>query len=108
MLAKAKFDALRSLGFASISGSYADIGDPFEAPVRALFIANATDGDMFISLDGGVTDHLFMLAGTFQLYDVGANVQPADDKYVLPVGTQCSVKQSTAPTQKGVYISALR
>ena len=108
MVAKAVFDEIRSLGFAGISGSYANIGSALTKMARAFIAVNDTDGDMMISLDGGTTDHLYLPAGSFQLFDVGANAQQADDKYVLEIGTQFAVKQVTAPTEKSIYISVLR
>lgn len=108
MVARASFDTLRSLAAGSISGSYANIGTATTREFRAFMVNNATDGDLVISLDGGTTDHLFMPAGSFQLYDVGANAQQFDDKFVLPVGTQFAVKLSTAATTKSVYVSVLQ
>jgi len=108
MVAKAKFDAIRSLGFASISGSYANLGTALTKMCRAFILVNDTDGDIMISLDGGTLDHLYIPAGSFQLFDVGSNAQQEDDKYVLPIGTQFAVKQVTAPTVKSVYLSILR
>lgn len=108
MVAVADFDAVRELAFGSISGSYADVGSALDVPVRAFLIANNTDGDMMFSLDGGTTDHLFVGAGNFVLFDVQANLGPKDDKYVLAVGTQFAVKQISAPTENSVYVSVLQ
>lgn len=108
MVAKAVFDGIRTLGFAGISGSYANVGTATTKECRAFIIVNDTDGDLLFSLDGGTTDHLYLPGGSFQLFDVGANSQQFDDKFVLPVGTQFAVKQVTAPTEKSVYISVLR
>ena len=108
MVAKAKFDAIRSLGFASITGAYANLGTALTKMCRAFILVNDTDGDLMISLDGGITDHLYLPAGSFQLFDVGSNAQQEDDKFVLPVGTQFAVQQVTVPTVKAVYLSILR
>lgn len=105
---KAEFNAIRSLGFASISGTYADIGTPTSDKVCCFRIINSTDGDMFFSLDGGLTDHFFLPAGTFVLYDVRSNQKKvASDDFVLPIGTQFAVKQSTAATEKSVYVECM-
>lgn len=107
MVARANFDEIRSLGFAGISGSYADVGDPLEFPARGFCITNNTQGDMMFTLDGS-TDNIFVAGGAFKLWDVQSNINPQfDDKFVLPVGTQFSVKQITAPVSGDVYIEVL-
>ena len=108
MVAKALFDELRSLGFGSISGSYANVGSATTAPCRAFAISNGTDGDMIFSDDGGTTDKFFVGAGAYKVWDVEANASQADDKFVLEVGTQFAVKQVTAPTSGSVYVEVLR
>ena len=100
------FDALRSLAFGSISGTYAAIGTPFDYPVRLICISNNTDGDIILSTNA-VTDMLFIPAGSFKLFDFNTNRKNVDQMWVLPVGTQFYVKQSTAPTENSVYIEAL-
>lgn len=100
------FDELRSLAFGGISGSYAAIGTPFEHPVRLICISNNTDGDVVLSTDG-VTDMLFIAAGSFKLFDLNTNRKHSDQVWVLPTGTQFYVKQVTAPTEDSVYIEAL-
>jgi len=53
-------------------------------------------------------DKIFVAAGGFKLWDVQANINPQfDDKYVLPVGTQFSVKQLEAPVSGSVYIEII-
>lgn len=101
----ARVDALRSLGFASISGTYAAVGTPFAHAMRIIRIINNTNGDMFFSFDG-TTDNLFVPANSFVLYDIAANDDPTD-QFRLSKGTQIYVKQSTAPTSGSVYIEAI-
>jgi len=108
MVAKAKFDTIRSLGFAAISGTYVDLGTALTKMCRAFILVNDTDGDIMISLDGGVTDNLYLPSGSFQLFDVSSNSLQEDDKFVLPIGTQFSAKSITTPTVKSVYLSILR
>ena len=108
MVAKAVFDEIRSLGFAGISGTYANIGVPLAKLPRAFCITNSTDGDLMVSDDGGVTDKFFLSAGSYKTWDIQANMNAHDDdKYVLPIGTQFAVKQVTAPTEKSIYIEIL-
>lgn len=106
MVAKAVFDRIRSLGFGSISGTYASVGGVTTRLVRVFKISNNTQGDMFFTTNDS-QDEMFVAAGSFTLYDVQSNANGKDDKYVLPIGTQFSVKQITAPVEKAVYIEIL-
>ena len=104
MVAIAKLDELRSLAFGGISGSYAAVGSPSEHLIRIFCITNNTEGDMIFTTDSS-RDELFVPAGCFKLIDVQSNINPQfDDRYVLPIGTQFYVKQSTAPVSGSVYI----
>jgi hypothetical protein len=112
----ADFDVLRTLGFASISASYAAVGGPFTHLVRAVTFINATAGDLFFALTPGSTplsdgtaDKIFIPAGTSRVYDIAsdANELTNTNSFVLPKGTQIWVRQSTAPTSKSVYIECL-
>lgn len=107
MVARAFFDEIRSLGFAGISGSYADVGSPLEFNWRGVCFTNNTQGDVFFT-DDVTKDKIFVKAGSFKLWDVQANMNAQfDDKYVLPIGTQFSVKQITAPVSGSVYIEGI-
>ncbi len=103
MAARAFFEAIRTLGFASISGAYASVGTAATREVRVFKISNNTAGDLYFTTDTS-EDQIFLSAGSFTLYDVQANIGPTDDKFVLPVGTQFSTKQITAPVSGAVYI----
>ena len=107
MVARAFFDEIRTLGFASISGSYASVGSTLTVPARVVCISNNTQGDMYFT-DDTSKDKMFLAAGSFRLYDIQANMNSQfDDKYVLPLGTQFSVKQITAPVSGAVYIEVM-
>lgn len=107
MKQKAELEALRSLAFGSISGSYAAVGTSFANPCRLICFTNNTDGDMLFSRDGS-TDELFVAAGSFKLFDVSTNHRAVNqDDLTFPVGTRWYVKQSTAPTTGSVYIETL-
>lgn len=108
-VARAHFETLRTLAFGGISGTYAPVGSPLANQVRAFCITNNTQGDMIFSLDSAnANGHMFVAAGSYKLYDVQANINPQfDDKYVLAVGEQFYVKQSTAPVAGSIYIECL-
>lgn len=107
MVARAFFDEIRTLGFAGISASYASVGTPLTEPARGVCFTNTTQGYMYFTDD--VTKNKIIVApGSFKLWDIQANINPQfDDKYVLPIGTQFSVKQITAPVSGDVYIEVL-
>lgn len=107
MKQRAQLEALRSLAFGSISGSYAAVGTATANPTRLICFTNNTDGDMLFSRDGS-TDELFVAAGSFKLFDIATNHRPVNqDDLVFEQGTQWYVKQSTAPTEGSVYIEVL-
>lgn len=107
-MASVRFDTLRSLPFGSISGSYAALGTPLTRNWRVFRITNNTQGDMFISADGS-TDNLFVPARSSVVYDLATNAQNVQDTdwYVMQIGTQFYVKQSSAPVSGSVYIEGL-
>lgn len=105
---KVVWDPIRTLAFGSISGSYASVGSALSYPAVMVKISNNTEGDMYFTTDTD-EDQIFIASGSFALYDLQANMNPKkDDQFVLPVGTQFSVKQITSPTSGSVYIEVLR
>lgn len=107
MVARAFFDDIRSLAFGGISGSYASLGTAFTQLARAIKITNNTNGDLMIT-DDVTKDKIFIPAYGFDLWDIQSNINPQfDDKFLLPIGTQISVKQVTAPTVGTVYLTVL-
>lgn len=107
MTQKAELEALRSLAFGSISGSYAAVGTALANPCRLICFSNGTEGDMFFSRDGS-TDELFVAAGSFKLFDISTNHRAANQSdLVFSQGTQWYVKQSEAPVSGSVYIEVL-
>jgi len=109
MVARAFFEPLRTLAFGGISGAYAAVGSPLDNRVRAFCITNNTQGDMIFSLDSSeAAGHMFVAAGSYKLYDIQANINPQfDDKFVLAIGEQFYVKQSTAPVDGDIWIECL-
>ena len=67
-----KFNPLINFNAASLTGSYVAFGS-FTYPCRIMHIVNDSDEDVYVSFDGGTTDHLFIKAGSYLLYDFGTN-----------------------------------
>jgi hypothetical protein len=104
---QAKMDAIRSVPFGSITGSFVALGTPLQFPARIACFTNTTDQDMFLSTDGS-TSQIFVPAGSFKLFDITTNHRPVNhDDFVFAIGTQFSVKYASAPSKGGVYIEIL-
>ena len=107
MVSNAYFGAIRSLGFAGISGAYAVVGSAFTEMVRIICFSNGTEGDVLFT-NNVTQDQVFVAAGANKLYDIQSNINPQfDDKYVIPIGTQWYVKQLEAPVSGSVYIETI-
>ena len=107
MVARAFFDEIRTLAFGGISAAYTDVGDPLEFMGRGVCFSNNTQGDMMFT-DDVTKDKIFVAAGSFKLWDIQSSINPQfDDKYVIPIGTQFSVKQLSAPVAGSVYIEVI-
>ena len=107
-MAVVRFDALRTLAFGGISGTYAVVGGPLTVNWRIFKITNDTNGNLLVSLNG-TTDNLFVPANGFVLYDLATNSSPLSvtDNFVMQIGTQFYVKQSTAPTSGAIWIEGI-
>lgn len=104
MVARAHFDEIRSLAFGGISGAFAPVGTPLEFNARGVCFTNLTQGDMIFT-DDVTMDKIIVPARNFKLWDIQSNMNAQfDDKFVLPIGTQFYVKQSTAPVSGSVYV----
>lgn len=97
-------EPVQSIGFGSISGSYAVVGTNIN-PSRIIIFDNQTDGNMMISFDG-VTDHLPVAANGFVLLDITANKTGAVQGFYIAANTTFYVKQISAPTTGNFYISS--
>jgi hypothetical protein len=108
-MARANLEPLRSLGFASISASYAAVGSGAAHPTRLICFTNNTEGDMIFSRDATLSaGELFVGKGSFKLFDVQSNLNVnKEDRFVFDQGTQWYVKQSEAPVSGAVYIEML-
>lgn len=97
-------EALRSLAFGSISGTYMGVGTPLSNPSRLIIFQNFTDANVIVSFDG-ITDHLPVAASGFVLFDVTANKTVSQGFYIAE-GTRFYIKQeSGAATSGNFYIS---
>lgn len=107
MVARAFFDEIRSLNYTGISGAYAAVGGTFEHTVRMICFTNNTNGHVMFT-DDVTLDKIFVAANSFKLWDIQANMNTQkDDSFLLPVGTQISVKQITAPSSGDVYVEVI-
>ena len=101
---KFRADAIRSLAFGSISGTYAAVGTALTKIARQFIFVNDTDVGVMISFEGS-TDHIFLPAGGYILNDVASN-QVSDQGFYITMGTQMYVKDLGAGAASGsVYIS---
>lgn len=100
-----KAEALRSVAFGGISGTYANVGTVTAHPWRVFFISNTTDADVIFSINGGVTDHFIVPTKQSLSIDVSAN--GLENTEFLPQGTQFAVKQVSAPSAGSVYVAGV-
>lgn len=102
-----RFENLRSLGYASINGTYAGVGSSFANPVRMLKITNISDADLYISFDG-VNDKDVVPAHSGQVYDYSSNREEPVGQLAQSVGERVYVKVvSTLPTIGGVFVTVI-
>lgn len=97
-------EAVRSLAFGSISGTYAGLGLPLSNPSRMIMIQNYMDQAVMISFDG-ITDHIPVASNGFVLLDITAN-KTVNQGFYIAEGTRFYVKElSTPPASGSVYLS---
>lgn len=101
-----RVDAVRSLAFGGISGSYANVGSSIQQQSRLIHVTNLTDADLMFSFNA-LTDHVILPAnGGFFVYDVNANRDTNEQGWYITVGTQPSVRHlGAAPTSGSVYVT---
>ncbi len=76
--------AIRSIDSASFTGSYQALGSVYTNPIRLMKIINNSDENVTISMDGGTTDHDFVPATTYCVYDFGTQKGTSADAMDLP------------------------
>ncbi len=101
-----KFETLRSLAGASISGTYAAVGVPTVYSSRMIVIVNKTDGDVIISTDG-TNNMMYIPTGLSRIYDFGANRCMEDDSFYIAAHTQFYAKQGTTTSSGTLYIECI-
>nr|CAB4126326.1 hypothetical protein UFOVP88_6 [uncultured Caudovirales phage] len=107
-----RIDMLRSLGYASISSTYAQVGTNTAHRTRMMKITNNTSGDMFFAFTSlgsvpasdGTADNIFIPAGGFTLFDFSSNPGESGQPFVFQTNTSVWVRQSSAPTSGAVYV----
>ena len=105
---RVRFETLRRLGFASIDlVNYTAVGAAFDNPVRILKIANHTNQDLIVSLDG-VNDNDIVAGRGYFLYDFSANRASQAGFLELPAGNRVYVRgDAVLPTTGEVFATVL-
>lgn len=102
---RAGFEPLREVAFGAIGSSYAAVGPAATGHIRLLNMVSSANTDVYVSFDG-VTDHIRLYAGSFQLFDFTTN-KVRDDGLFLPVGTVFYVKYASAPSSGSVWFEVI-
>ena len=90
---RAAFNPMRVVASAAMTGSYQVFGAALPNGALLVKIQNTGTTDITISTNG-TTDHDYIPAGAFALYDVGTNGQSSDnsERLCFPGGTQFWLK----------------
>ena len=96
-------EALRTLAFGSISGTYAKLGSPLINPARVLYFFNTTDVLVTFSFDGS-TDHFIIPTDTGFVFDITSNKSLQGGVCCVAQNTQIYVKGS--PSLGSVYLTS--
>lgn len=91
---KIGFEAMKTIDSATFTGSYQVVGTVTSNEARAFCITNNSNKAVTFSLDGGTTDHMFLPANTFRLYDIASNRSNNAPYLALAKGTQFMAKGS--------------
>lgn len=102
---RARFEEQRSLGFASISGTYAGVGSSLSNPARMVIVNNLTDATLQFSIDG-ITDHFVLAAQASMVLDLSSN-QTREQGFFMAEGDRLYVKEIDNPTSGSVYFSVI-
>lgn len=91
----------------TFDGTYQTLGDPLEFPAVLIKVINNSNQDIDVSIDG-VTDHDFVPASSFFLYDLRAN-HGVLSEFVFIQGTQFYINGTMDAGNTGdVYLIVLR
>lgn len=104
---RARYDTLRSLGFAGLSPVFAGIGAKFTNPVRILKVTNLTNANLIVSFNG-VDDMDIVSAFGFFLYDYTTNKSDAGGVLEHPAEDRIYVRTAGAAATLGtVYVTVV-
>lgn len=88
-----KYETLRSVDTAALSGAYVVFGTPLSNPAAIYKIVNNSNVAVTIS-ENGMDDHDIIPAGTFVLYDCTSNRVDGSGGLYKPKNTQFYVKSA--------------
>ena len=104
---KVRYEELRSIGFASLSGAYVGVGAAFQHPLRLLKVNNVSDANLIISFDG-ITDMDFIAAQSAYVFDFSSNASETGGVFEQPAGQRFYVREeSAAATEGSVYVTVI-
>lgn len=104
---RVRYEPLRSLGFASILGTYEGLGLPLANPSRIVKVSNFTDVNILVSING-VDDHDIVAANGFYLYDFSSNKANAAGLLEEPQGDRIYIKaEDGLPSSGNVYFTTV-
>ncbi len=102
-----RYEDLRSLGFAAISGTYAGVGTSFVHPVRMLKVSNLTNANLIISFNG-IDDKDVVAASSAYIYDFASNQSESAGNLEQQAGERLYVREEdVAPTLGNVYVTVI-
>lgn len=103
---RVRFEAVREAAFGAIAAGYTALGLATTDHTRLVSFFNATDADVYISLDG-VNNHLRIATGSGQVLDLTAN-KVRDDGLFIDEGTIFYQKRvAAAPTTGSVWVQVM-
>ena len=105
MTQRAEFLARQSRNSTTFDNTYQTLGSALTSPGVLVKIINDSAIDVDISTDG-TTDHDFIPANAFTLYDLRTN-KGAELQFAFPEGTQFYVKGAAA-SSGSVYLVVIR
>jgi hypothetical protein len=102
---RVQFNPLGEVAFGSITGSYTAFGPPLPGHARIVVFTNATDKDVYVSVDGS-TNNFRIASNSFKLFDFSTNRIQNDGLFVQE-GTQFYIKYASAPGSGSAWIEVI-
>ena len=106
MTRKADYLARVERNSSTFDNTFQTLGTSLTSPAILLKIINNSDTDIDVSLDAGTTEHDFVPADSFVLYDMRTNHGREFD-FVFPTGTAFHIRGAAAGTGN-VYLVVIR